>query len=253
MRLLFLSLFFLLMISSDAFAVQRKWKNKDGSKSFSAEYLSQNKNSVSLKREDGKTVTLLLNEIHPDDQAYLKNIDTNGNHVSDKQAADDASLFDNLKFGETRENVQKKLQVSSMVEQAVADTYLGRFGLNGAFSTKQTIGGMKCYLYFDWSNDGLLREINLQTQPQQEQDYQPKLKPVALELEKVMTILYGKPNLLGNFPESNTVQNGISLSTRLWNVSKNGIGLLGVSKTNEGFIVLVRFTTEKIKLSAFDN
>jgi hypothetical protein len=50
-----------------------------------------------------------------------------------------------------------------------------------------------------------------------------------------------------DFPAASTLQNDMSLSTHLWRLGGGGSALLGTSKSAEGYMVSVRFTSEKIE------
>ena len=251
----FLYLPLLLLISSVAHAESHKWMSKDGSKFIVADYVSHNQFTVTVKRVDGKVVTLSRTDLHPNDVQYLAKFPataaSNPSTASQKNhstpAMDDSAVFDTLKLGDTHKEVRDKVKASKMLELTVDEIYLGRFGLNGSYRTKQTIGGLKCLLFFDWDSDGKLKELSLQTQAQSSDAYDGSLKATWLELSKLMTTLHGKPLQDAKFPAAGSLQNDMSLSTHLWRMSNGGSALLGTSKSAEGYMVSVRFTTETIE------
>lgn len=253
-RVLFLT--WILLLPSLAHAESRKWMSKDGSKFIIADYVSHNQFTVTVKRVDGKVVTLGRNDLHPDDVNFLAKLPTpkttpakpaTEGPTAATPAMEDSAVFDTLKLGDTRKEVQDKIKASKMLELTVDEIYLGRFGLNGSYRTKQTIGGLKCLLYFDWDESGNLKELTLQTQPQQGNTYGGLLKDTWAELSKLMTTLHGKPLQNADFPAASTLQNDMSLSTHLWRLGGGGSALLGTSKSAEGYMVSVRFTSEKIE------
>jgi hypothetical protein len=248
MRYVF-SLCLLLLFPALIHAQSRTWLSKDGSKTFEAEYLSHNQFTVTVKRSDGKVITVSRSELHPGHEKNLigkPQAITPGNTVNEP-VMDDNAVLDTLKLGDTHKEVSQKLKASRMLELTVDEMYLGRFGLNGSYRTKQTIGGLKCLLYFDWDNDSCLKEVNLQTQPQSADRYNGKLQETWRELVKLMTTLHGKPLQNADFPASSSLQNDMSLSTHLWRLSGGGSALLGTSKSAEGYMVSVRFTTDAIE------
>lgn len=253
-RVLFLT--WILLLPSLAQAESRKWMSKDGSKFIVADYVSHNQFTVTVKRVDGKVVTLGRNDLHPDDVNFLAKLPTpktttgkptTASPTAATPAMEDSAVFDTLKLGDTRKEVQDKIKASKMLELTVDEIYLGRFGLNGSYRTKQTIGGLKCLLYFDWDSNSNLKELTLQTQPQQGDTYGGLLKDTWSELSKLMTTLHGKPLQNADYPAASTLQNDMSLSTHLWRLSGGGNALLGTSKSAEGYMVSVRFTSEKIE------
>ena len=238
-------------------AATRKWQSKDGSKFIIAEYIKHDALTVTVKRADGKVVTLGRNDLHEQDVNFLatlpegtgKNDPTKGNSPGKENVAvmEETAVFDTLKLGDTRAEVQAKIKASKLLELTVDEMYLGRFGLNGSYRTKQTIGGLKCSLYFDWDSNGLLSEVTLQTTPQSNSSYNGSLKDTWAELAKLMTTLHGVPLQKADFPEANQLQNDMSLSSHLWRLHGRGSALLGTSKSTDGYMVSVRFTTETIE------
>lgn len=251
--LFFVTLCFSLPLSAET----RKWQSKDGTKFIIAEYIKHDALTVTVKRADGKVVTLGRNDLHEQDVNYLatlpqatgKGASSKGN-TGEKQTAEvmeETAIFDTLKLGDTRAEVQEKIKASKLLELTVDEIYLGRFGLNGSYRTKQTIGGLKCSLYFDWDSNGRLSELTLQTTPQPSSSYNDSLKDTWAELSKLMTTLHGAPLQKADFPAANQLENDMSLSSHLWRLHGRGSALLGTSKSTEGFMVSVRFTTETIE------
>ena len=252
----FFSLCVFLTIS--AHAESRKWQSKDGSKYFMGSYLKHDSLTVTIKRADGKVLTMSRGDLHPDDIQYLANASKPAGSdrapdvayrpdVDRTPVMDESAVFDTLRLGDSRAAVMSKLKASKALELTMDETYLARMGLNGSYRTKQTIGGLKCLLYFDWHSNGTLKEISLQTQPQGAGAYQGVLRENWQELSKLMTTLHGKPLQQVDYPAANDLQNDMSLSTHLWRLSSGGSALLGTSKSVEGYMVSVRFTSELIQ------
>ena len=123
----------------------RTWTNPDGSKTFKAEFMRRDKDTVTLRPVSGKELSMGLEKIHASDQSWLKK-----NHPTEAEAKaaevpDKAAIFDTLKFGDTRETVTAKLKASKMVEANLDGTFFGRTGINGIYRTVQPIGGLHCY------------------------------------------------------------------------------------------------------------
>jgi hypothetical protein len=241
-----------------AHAESRKWKSKDGSKCFMGEYLKHDSLTVTLKRDDGRVLTINRSDLHKEDMEYLANSPTprinsqrptshSHRSASTSPAMDESAVFDTLKLGDSRAEVVSKIKASKALELTVDETYLGRFGLNGSYRTKQTIGGLKCLLYFDWDLNGKLKELTLQTQPQGLSAYGALLNDNWRELSKLMTTLHGKPLQHVDYPAASDLQNDMSLSTHLWRLNSGGSALLGTSKSVEGYMVSVRFTSDVIE------
>jgi hypothetical protein len=251
--------FIILMISlvpSSLHAESRKWRSKDGSKFILADLVSHDALTVTVKRVDGKIFTLGKNDLHPDDLDFLKKIPASSPSAPQKNApprpaaarpADNQAVFDTLKLGDSRQTVMAKIKASRLLELTVDEVYLGRFGLNGSYRTKQTIGGSKCLLYFTWDGNNRLEELSLQTQPQPQSAYQSGIKETWKELIQLMTTLHGKPLQDAPYPAASDLPIDSSLSTHLWRLGSGGSALLGTSRSAEGYMVSIRFTSETIE------
>lgn len=249
----------LLLSTFSIHAEARKWQSKDGTKFIVADYLKHDALTVTVKRVDGKVVTLSRNDLNEADVNFLAALPAaappkvpakSGEATAPKTATtamDDNAVFDTLKLGDTRKVVMEKIKASNLLELTVDEIYLGRFGLNGSYRTKQTIGGLKCLLYFDWDAAGRMKELTLQTQAQPSSTYNQSLKSTWQELSKLMTTLHGNPLQDAKYPEAATLENDMSLSTHLWSLKPQGSILLGTSKSIDGYMVSVRFTEEKIE------
>jgi hypothetical protein len=159
----------------------------------------------------------------------------------------DIPVFGDICLGDTHKVVSEKLRESNLLELAVNEVYLGRFGLNGSYRTKKTIGGLKCLLYFDWDHNSRLKELTMQTQPQGISEYESSLKRNWKELIDLMTALNGKPLQAADYPHASELHNNMSLNTHLWRLNGGGTAMLGISKSAEGFMICIRFVSETIK------
>jgi hypothetical protein len=224
----------------------RAWRNTEGTQSFEAEFLASDGIRVTLKRQDGRIVTFSMSKLHRDDQAWVRD------NVAPKDLAKDApppkgAAFDTLEFGDDRTKVEAKLKASPFVDTAVNETLFGRTGLNGVFKTKETIGGLHCYLFFDWSKAGALREVTLQTQPVPGLKYTTTLRGNWYELIDLLSKLHGRPEQAAEFPESKDLQDGLILGSHLWYTEEGHSVILGTGQEGAGYNVVVRITSERIR------
>jgi hypothetical protein len=232
-----------------ASAEVRPWKSADGTRSFDAEYISQDGQSVVLRRvQDQKVVTVPISNLHASDHVWL------AAHKAKPAAGvpvapgyDDTAVFDTLHFGDTRAVVEKKLRASRLVELTVEEALLGRFGLNGSFRTRKKIGGLACVLSFGWTEEGGLKEVTLQSDPQPVSVYPATLKSTWEELANLMTVLHGKPVQEGVYPASSSLQDGMFIPSHLWKIKPSGSAVLGASRDGKQFQIVVRLTDSQIK------
>ena len=130
-------------------------------------------------------------------------------------------------------------------------TYLGRTGINGVYRTRQKIGGLHCELFFDWSATETLTEVVLQTQGQPAEAYPSQLKDTWAQLVELMGALHGKPVQAGAYPGIKQVKDDMFLPSHLWKLQSGGSALLGVSMQGGRYLVVVRFTKEKVQPAHF--
>jgi hypothetical protein len=220
----------------------KTWRNAEGTKSFEGEYVSRTDKDVTIQLATKKTTTIALEKLHENDRFWLDN-----NHpLNAKPAQNPAAVFDQLTFGDNHRQVEEKLKASKFAKLTVAETFLGRSGLNGVFRTTEKIGGLDASLYFEWKNEDSLEEVNLHTDPLPITQAQQTLVPCWKEFAKLLSNLYGKPVI--SSPELNTssIPDGVYQPTHLWNLSPKGSATLGASREGDKILIVCRFSEKKI-------
>lgn len=242
-RILTLSLALMLPLTAGEF---RTWTNPDGSKTFKAEFIRRDKDSVTLRPVGGKELSMGMDKIHADDRSWLEK-----NHPTQTKPVglpDDTAVFDTLKFGDDRDAVITKLKASKMVESNLNSTFFGRTGINGIYRTVQPIGGLHCYLFFDWEENGGLKEITLRTEDKTLGEYDTVLKPCWKALTELIAPIYGKPLQTTPMPKAASLADEQMMGSHLWRIDHGGTVMLGVSRLADAYQVSVRFTREVIEV-----
>ncbi|MES2437556.1 MAG: hypothetical protein V4584_00725 [Verrucomicrobiota bacterium] len=236
------SLLFLLAAASvsSASAEMRAWKNTDGTRSVQGEYIKRDATSVTIKTDTGKELTIELAKLHADERKWLE---AKQSQNAPAQEAD--AFFDNLTFRDTRETTEAKLKASKLVVLTTDETFIGRSGLNGAFRTRQKIGTMDGYLYFDWTETGKLKELNLQTETRPDTAYKTELEPAWKQLIELLGTLYGKPVQKGPLPAMASLADGTFAPSHLWTIESGGCAMLGTAREGTKYQVVVRFSQKK--------
>jgi hypothetical protein len=126
-------------------------------------------------------------------------------------------------------------------------TFVGRSGLNGIFRTRRKIGALNAMLYFDWTEDGKLKEITLQTDLLPAGAYKSELEPSWKELAELLDTLHGNPVQKGPFPPKESLADGSFSPSHLWKLETSGSALLGTARDGGKYQVVVRFTQKKIQ------
>ncbi|RYD62183.1 MAG: hypothetical protein EOP83_15255 [Verrucomicrobiaceae bacterium] len=248
MRSILLTLLLTVSVAVPLQAESHTWKSADGKSSFSGEYVSHNDKQVTIRRQDGKVFTVDFAKLHPDEKTWVTSQAAGGKA---DLPADPKAVFDNLCFGDNLEVVKKKLKASKAVETTLDDAFMGRTGLNGIYKTRQKIGGLHCELFFDWTANETLNEIMLQTQGQDAEAYPTQMKETWSQLVELLGAIHGKPIQAGGYPNIRQVKDDMFLPSHLWKMSNGGSALLGVSMQGGRYLVVVRFTTEKVQAAAF--
>jgi hypothetical protein len=218
----------------------KTWRNVEG-KSIEGEYVSRTDKDVTIRLATKTTSTIPLEKLHAEDRFWL---DTK-HPPNAKPSQNPAAIFDQLTFGDNHKQVEEKLKASKFAKLTVAETFLGRSGLNGVFRTTEKIGGLDASLYFEWKNEDNLSEINLHTDPQPIAQAQQTLVPCWKEFAKLLSNLYGKPVI--SSPELNisSIPDGAYQPTHLWNLSPKGSVTLGASREGDKFLIVCRFSEKK--------
>lgn len=224
-------------------AAPRPWKSADGQRTIQGEFVKRDAASITIRRSDRKEVAIPLDKLHPDDRTWL-----NVNHpLAGEEAAPAHAVFDKLEFGDTRAEVTTKLKESKFVELTVAETFMGRTGINGVFRTRKKIGGLDTSLYFGWTEDGGLEEITLQTEGMPPSALKDRMTPCWQEFIELLTTLQGKPIHENNNLTINGIQDGGMSGTHLWKLDPKGTAMLGAAREGEQYQIAVRFTQKEIK------
>lgn len=235
----------ILILCSTLHAESRNWKSANGESTFSGEFISHDTQRVTIRREDGRVFTFEISKLNEEDRNWLATKDSVV--AADAEPAPDPNaVFDTLCFGDSRKEVEAKLKASKNVETLVDETFFGRFGLNGTFRTKQKIGGLYCELFFGWSKGGNMKEVSLQTQPKDAGTYDDLLRNNWNQLAELLTMLHGKPLQRAGYPEIKDLQNELFLGSHIWRLEGGGTAMLGTSMQANKYMVVVRFTTERI-------
>ena len=245
LRIILLLLAFLLPITAGEIRV---WTNPDGSKTFKAEFIRRDKNTVTLRPVSGREVSMGLEKLHSDDQSWLKKNHPTEAETKAAEVPDEAAIFDTLRFGDDRQTVTAKLKASKMVEANLDSTFLGRTGINGIYRTVQPIGGLHCYLFFDWDEADLLKEITLRSEDKVKSEFETVLKPCWQALTELIVPIYGKPLQTAKMPAASDLTNEQMLASHLWRIEQGGSVMLGASRLGDAYQVSVHFTKEKIEV-----
>ncbi|MEO5914270.1 MAG: hypothetical protein ABIS50_08565 [Luteolibacter sp.] len=240
-------LIFLLTAASafPAFAETRPWKSADGMKTVQGDFVKRDAATVTIRLDSGKETTIELTKLHADETKWL-----NANHSLTPVGngdPDPAAVFDTLLFGDSRETVEKKLKASKIVEMTTDEAFLGRSGLNGVFFTRQKIGKVKASLYFDWTDDGSLKELTLQTELLPDTAYKSDLEPTWTAMVELLSTLYGQPVQKGPMPAMSSLSDGTFSPSHLWALESGGGALLGTARDGKKYQLVVRFTQKKIQ------
>ena len=224
-------------------AAPRPWKSADGQRSIQGEFLKRDTTSITIRQSNGKDLVIALDKLHPDDRAWV-----NDNHpLTPAKKPDKATVFDQLVFGDTRDQVTAKLKASKAVELTVDEALLGRTGLNGVFRTRQKVGNLRAMLFFDWTDAGSLKELTLQTESLPASAYHADLEQSWKALITLLETLYGKPVQKGPMPSIESLAEGSFSPSHLWALEGIGSALLGTARDGANYQLVVRFTQKKIQ------
>jgi hypothetical protein len=225
-------------------AETRVWRNAEGTKSIEAVFVKRGESSVTIRRSDQSEVSIPLDKIHRDDRAWLE-----ARHPLPSAEPPPAPyfVFDRLEFGDSRAEVMEKLKASDRVKLTLPETMLARTGLNGVFQTVENVGGQGASLYFDWCEEGGLKEITLKTPPVTGEETETRLHACWKDCIDLLTTRHGQPMQANGKLEISTLQDHSMSATHLWKLEDHGTAMLGAARDGGSYQIAVRFTTEDIK------
>lgn len=220
------------------------WRSADGGKSIHGQFVKRDESSVTILRSNMRQVTIPLEKIHRDDRAWL-----NSRHPLAVKEPPPATqyVFDKLEFGDSRAQVTEKLKASKLVKATMPETLFARTGLNGIFHTQHKVGGLEASLYFDWNENGGLKEVTLQTTPLSGNDLEARLTPSWKEFIELLSTLHGQPINAHEKLDIASIPDASMTATHLWKLEHRGTAMLGTARNGNAYQIAVRFTTEDIK------
>ena len=225
----------------NAAAAPRTWKSADGQRSVKGEFVKRDADAVTIRRSaDFKNVAIPLDQLFAEDLAWL-----NAYHPAPgtKPVAPLPSIvFEPLiAFGDSRVQVQEKLKVNKHVEATIAETLMGRTGLNGAYRANEKIGGLDAGLYFDWDENGTLKELTFQTFPQPASDLEESLLPCWKTFITLLTNQFGEPIKAQDKLDLSAAKENEIATTHMWKLKESGTALLGISLDSGRYLIAARF------------
>ena len=225
-------------------AETRVWRNAEGTKSITAAFVKRDETSVTILRSDRREVSIPLGKIHRDDRAWL---DSRHPLPADLPPPPVTRVFAVIEFGDKREQVMEKLKTSGLVKLTLPETMLARTGLNGVFQTLQQTGGLNASLYFDWCDDGGLKEVTLRTASLSGSNIEARLNNCWQDFIGLLTSQHGPPIQANGKLDISSLQDHSMSATHLWKLEERGTAMLGAAREGDEYQIAVRFTTEDIK------
>jgi len=240
-----------LLTSVAASAETRDWKNKDASRSVRGDFISRDKTSVLIRRSsDLKQTSLPLDQMHVSDLAWLEK--THPIPKPKPPAPTDPkgllkSIHGTLSYGDNSSKVAAKLKASGIFDSTMPDSFLARTGMDGIFRTKQKIANQYSVLYFNWNEDGGLKDFTLHTDSLQLSNAKDQILPCWQYYINIITELYGKPLNANPTLELGSIQQDAIIFTHLWQTEQMGSILIGASHNADGYQIAMRFSGESFK------
>lgn len=158
-----------------------------------------------------------------------------------------AGVYADLEFGDSRADVQRKLQSCDMVEQTMEDTFISRVGLNGLFKCKAKLAGLTYHLYFKWNDRGQLSEITLRSNKLARADYKTSLYRAWKEAGALLTQVYETPVQNAGYPEKNILAESGIMMSHLWHKGKKESIMMGTGLEQAEYFLAIRFVDRHVK------
>ena len=225
-------------------AAPRPWKSVDGERSVQGEFVKRDAAGVTIRRSDGKEVTIPFDMLHSDDLHLAQRQSSRPGNRSPRTRPPFSTRSPSATPA-SRSSTSSKPASSS--NPPLDDIFLGRSGLNGVFRTRKKIGGIDTMLYFDWTERRQLKEILLQT----------ATYPASASRRPAHPLLEGT-HRTAHHPQRQTHPREQQVRTRHHRgrlhvrhppleTRQTGSAVLGAAREGDKYQVVVRFTQEDIK------
>jgi len=158
-----------------------------------------------------------------------------------------AGVYGTLEFGDDRATVTQKLKKSKLVDQTITTALMGRTGLNGIFKCKAKLAGLTYRLYFDWDENGGLKEITLRSEPVEKQQYKSIIYKAWQKANNLFTNVYSEPVQNADYPDKTTLSDGGMYMTHVWHKSAKQSILMGPGQDMDKYFLAIRFVNQRIE------
>ncbi len=156
-----------------------------------------------------------------------------------------AGVYEDLEYGDTKQEVTDKLMACTRVENTVPKTMFGRVGLNGTFRIKKDLNGVNFALFFDWNENQELNEITLRSDAIDQSQFNSTLRQAFKRANRLITEVYGPAVMTNPMPNSDQIDDGTILNSHLWHVG-DGTLLMGIAKEQGKLHLSIRFLEKHI-------
>jgi len=157
----------------------------------------------------------------------------------------DAGVYEDIEYGDTKQEVTDKLMACERVENTVPKTMFGGVGLNGTFRVKKDLNGLSFSLFFDWNENEQLNGITLRSTAIAPEQFNSTLHDAFRSALHLISEVYGPAVMSNPIPDSSQIADGKTLNSHLWHVD-GGTLLMGVAKDQGKLHLSIRFLEKLI-------
>ena len=199
----------------------RTWTDSSGDRTFVGTFISADDKVVVVKKQGGKEYNFPLD--------WLNQKDRNWVYKRIRESKYGAGVFDSLNLGDSHELVTDKLKECKILKRESENGGIisTKTPFQGAYKTKDTIGGLHFRLYLAMSQ-GQLGRIELRSDSISPVEYDTRLASAWSEAAELFSSLYGKAEIAqGRMPTVGEVR-GIT-NTHKWDLEEDGVVVLGIA------------------------
>ena len=157
-----------------------------------------------------------------------------------------AGVYEDLEYGDTKQEVTDKLMACNRVENTVPKTMFGRVGLNGTFRIKKALNGVNFSIFFDWNEHDKLKEISLRSDAIDQEKYSSTLRELFKKANRLITEIYGPAIMANPMPKNTQIGDGTILNSHLWHIGE-GTLLMGIAKEHGNLHLSISFLEKRIE------
>ncbi len=150
-------------------------------------------------------------------------------------------LLGGVEVGDTRNEVEKKLKASPLVDAKRESTLFETSGLNGSYKTTNTLDDLQYTVHYNWIEGKTLQSLSLHSAHMPATQYPTKLKTSWKYLVNYLSSRHGKASSASTYPQKDHLAMDSILFTHKWKTDTGNL-YMGPGLAKNGYKLVMTFT-----------